>query len=134
MDAPPVVVAVFNSSPDTVDLLRMVLEREGFVVVSAFTFEMRDGQVDVEAFCRQHKPAAAVYDIALPYDANWRLFEHIRALEALSASRFVVTTTNEAQVRKIAGPGQELIEIVGKPYDLRLIVDAVKKAVGGGGS
>ena len=129
MASPPIVVAVFNTSPDTVDLLRIVLERAGFVVVAAFTYELRDGDVDVEAFCRQHQPAAAVYDIALPYDANWRLFQHIRSLDALRHTKFVVTTTNEAQVRKIAGPEQELFEVVGKPYDLGLIVEAVKKAV-----
>lgn len=128
MDPSPVVVAVFNTSPDTVDLLRIVLERAGFVVVAAFTYELRDGEVDIEAFCRQHQPVVAVYDVALPYDANWRLFQHIRSLDVLRRTKFVVTTTNEAQVRKIAGPEQELFEVVGKPYDLGLIVEAVKKA------
>ncbi|MGE3345737.1 MAG: hypothetical protein AB7L71_20120 [Vicinamibacterales bacterium] len=127
------VVAIFNTSPDTVDLLRFVLERAGFTVVSAFTFELREGDVDIEAFCRQHRPRVAVYDIALPYDANWRLFVHLRKLEALQDTRFVITTTNETQVRKIAGPDEELFEIVGKPYDLGLIVDAVKKKISGEG-
>ena len=122
-----VVVAVFNTSPDTVDMLRLVLEHAGFIVVTAYTYELRDGDVDVEAFCRQHRPSVAVYDIALPYDANWRLFEHMRSLEALKDTQFVVTTTHEAHVRKIAGPNEELFEIVGKPYDLGLIVEAVKK-------
>lgn len=123
------VVAVFNTSPDTVELLRIVLEQAGFVVVSAFTYELRDGEVDLEAFCRQHRPRVVVYDIAPPYEANWRLFLHLRSTEALRDARFVVTTTHEAHVRKIAGPGEELFEIVGKPYDLRLIVEAVQAKI-----
>ena len=123
----PNVVAVFNTSPDTVDLLRLVLEQAGFTVVSAFTYELRDGHVDMDSFCRQHRPQVAIYDIALPYDANWRLFQHMRSLDAVKDTQFVVTTTHEAHVRKIAGPDEELFEIVGKPYDLGLIVDAVKK-------
>ncbi|HWI20141.1 MAG TPA: hypothetical protein VNT81_20450 [Vicinamibacterales bacterium] len=128
MPETPTVVAVFNTSPDTVDMLRFILEYEGFVVVSAFTYELRDGNVDLEAFCRQHTPDVVLYDIALPYEANWRLFLHIRNAESLRSARFVLTTTNERHVRALAGPEVELIEIVGKPYDLDLVVQRVRKA------
>ncbi|MFN2444523.1 MAG: hypothetical protein ABR606_02870 [Vicinamibacterales bacterium] len=125
MDQAPTVVAVFNTSPDAVDLLRIVLERSGFVVVTAFTYELRDAKVDIEAFVREHKPRVIVYDIAPPYERNWRLFQHFRSMDILQRTAFVVTTTNAAQVRKIAGPEQDLHEIVGKPYDLDQIVQAV---------
>jgi DNA-binding response OmpR family regulator len=125
----PTVVAVFNTSQDTVDVLRIVLEQAGFVVVSAYTYELREGDVDLETFVRQHSPQAIVYDVALPYEANWRLFQHIRGLPILAGTQFVITTTNAAQVRKIAGKDVEIFEIVGKPYDMNLVVAAVRKAV-----
>ena len=131
MNESPTVVAIFNTSPDTVDMLRIIFERAGFVVVSAFTYELRDGEVDLEAFCRQHHPEIVVYDIALPYDANWRLFLHIRDSEALRSARFVITTTHEAHVRKLAGPDVELFEIVGKPYDLDRVLNRVRSLVSG---
>lgn len=126
MNTQPFVVAVFNTSPDTVDVLRVVLEHAGFVVVSAYTYELRDGEVDLDAFCRQHAPRIVIYDIAIPYDANWRLFLQIRSSAALKGCEFVVTTTHAAHVAKLAGPDVELFEIVGKPYDLGLVVDKVK--------
>lgn len=129
MSDTPIVVAVFNTSPDTVDMLRIVLEHAGFVVVSAYTYELRDGDVDVEAFCRQHAPQVVVYDIAPPYDANWRLFLHFRGLEVLRSVKFVVTTTHVPNVRKLAGPDVELFEIVGKPYDLGLVVERVQSLI-----
>ena len=52
MDKPVAAVGVFNTSPDTVELLRIVLEREGFVVVAAYTYELRDSKVDIEALMR----------------------------------------------------------------------------------
>lgn len=127
-DRPPV-VAVINTSPDVVDMLRLALEHAGFVVVSAFTFEIREGVTDVENFVRQHRPSVIVYDIAPPYEANWQLFLHIRAMEVMQGRRFVLTTTNARQVQKLVGSAEEIHEIVGKPYDLDEITRATHDAL-----
>ena len=122
------VVAVFNTSQDTTDMLREVFEHHGFVVVTAFTNELRDGETDLESLIRQHRPSVIVYDIALPYEANWRLFQHIRAAPICEGVPFVLTTTNVAQVQKVAGADEPMIEILGKPYDLGLLVETVTQA------
>jgi DNA-binding NarL/FixJ family response regulator len=100
------------------------------VAVTAFTNRLRDGEIDLEHFMRQYQPKVIVYDIAVPYEQNWRLFEHIRAAPACAGVAFVLTTTNARHVRKLAGD-EELHEIVGKPYDLNEIVSSVKLAIGG---
>jgi DNA-binding response OmpR family regulator len=128
MSGKPVVVAVMNTSPDTIQLLRTPLEKAGFTVVSAMTYELRDGVVDLESFVRQHDPKVVVYDVAPPYEANWRLFEHLSSASVLRSAFFVVTTTNVAQLRKVAGSDQDLHEIVGKPLDLEEVVSAVVEA------
>ena len=127
MDA-PTVVAVFNTSEDTTDMLRVSLENAGYVVVSAFTTALRDGKVELDAFMRQHRPAVVVYDVALPYEANWRLFQHINATPSARGVQFVLTSTNVAQVRKVAGPDHDIHEIVGKPYDLKRLTELVGEA------
>ena len=127
MKEPPKVVAIINTSPDTIDLLRFVFEHAGFVVVSAYTWELRTSRVEIESFMRQHEPDVVVYDIAPPYEENWRLFQHFCRLPAMSGTAFVITTTNEKHVRALSGPDPELFEVVGKPYDLELLVKAVRK-------
>src|SRR5690348_1162244 len=120
------VVAVINSTPDIVDMLRLALEYAGFVVVSALTFEIRDGEVNLDEFIGRHDPGVIVYDIAPPYDANWRLFEHIGAMPIMQGRQFVVTSTNAQHVSALAGRAHHIYEVVGKPYDLDQIVRATK--------
>ena len=122
------VAAVINSSPDVVDILRLALEHAGFVVVSALTFEIRDAKVNLEEFITQHEPGVIVYDIAPPYEANWRLFEHVASTPIMRGRQFVLTSTNAHQVSGLAGREQHIYEVVGKPFDLDEIVRAVKEA------
>jgi DNA-binding response OmpR family regulator len=128
MDAPLITVAVINTSPDITDLLRRALEPAGIVAVTALTFEIREGGVDLEAFIRQHDPKVIVYDIAPPYDANWRLFQHMSSRPWMRGRQFVLTSVNVKEVEKVAGRTAQIYEIVGKPLDLDAIVRAVKEA------
>jgi CheY-like chemotaxis protein len=128
MTKPPV-VALINSSPDVVDMIRITMEHAGIVLVATMTHEIRDGEVDIETFVRQHQPQVILYDIAPPYEANWLLFRHISSMPELVDRRFILTTTNERHVRELAGPERHLFEIVGKPYDLDLLTQAVKEAL-----
>ena len=129
MPDPVPVVAVINSTPDIVDLLRLAVEKEGFVAVTALTFEIRDGKTDLDHLIQQHQPTVIVYDIAPPYDANWKLFQHVAAMPVMKGRQFVLTSTNRAHVEKIAGPQEHIYEVVGKPFDLAEIGTAVKQAV-----
>lgn len=110
-------------------MLRVVLQQAGFIVASAFTYQLRDGIVDLSAFMRQHDPDVIVYDVAPPYESNWALLSRLRANPAMRDRQFVITSTNAAYVQKIAGNDQRVYEIVGKPVDLDEIVRATKEAV-----
>ena len=121
-------VAVLNTSPDTIEMLRRVLQHAGFAVVTGYIHDIRDGRLDVAAFMREHDPSVVVYDIALPYDQQWTFFQHLKSRPALAGRSFVLTTTNAAEVEKVAGHDEHVYEIIGKPYDLGDIVRAVKEA------
>lgn len=125
---PLTVAAVFNTSPDIVELLRRALEPAGFVTVSAMTHDIRDGIVDVNAFLGAHGPDVIVYDIAPPYDVNWRLFQHICRLPAMKGRPIVLTSVNPRHVEQLAGSHHKVFEVVGKPLDLDIIVSAVRQA------
>ena len=126
----PPVVAVLNSNDDTVEMLRMMVEVEGMLAVSAHLDAIKRGELDFGNFLREHDPKVIIFDIAPPYDRTWLLFRHLRAIDAAKGRTFVLTTTNKERLQEIAHPDHEVHEIVGKPYDMELIVNTVKKAIG----
>ena len=65
------VIAVFNSSNDTVEMLRTALEQEGFQTVVGHIPDLKKGELDLLSFIAQHDPGVIVYDISPPYEPNW---------------------------------------------------------------
>jgi DNA-binding response OmpR family regulator len=122
------VIAVFNSSNDTVELLRIVLEEEGFQTVVGHIPELKKGEFDLVGLIQHHAPTVIVYDISPPYEANWTFLRLVRNAEAARGRRFVITTTNKPALDKLVGP-TDALEIIGKPYDLRQVVVAVRSAL-----
>jgi DNA-binding NtrC family response regulator len=129
-DSPRKLIAVFNSSDDLVELLRIVLEQNGFVVVTGHISELRHGKLDIRAFVEQYKPAAILYDLIPPYDRHWAFVDHMRGVSPLKGVPFILTSTNAGMARQLAGRTEPVIEVLGRPFDLEEIVDAVKRTVG----
>jgi DNA-binding NarL/FixJ family response regulator len=126
----PPVVAILNTNDDTVEMLRAMLESEGMVAVSAHVSEIRRGGLDFGSFLQEHDPKVIIVDLPPPYDRSWLMFEHLRTIESAKHRRFVLTSTNPARVAQVAQPDQPVLEIIGKPYDLQNIVEAVRQAMG----
>lgn len=121
-------IAVFDSHPDTVELLRLLFEADGFRVVTVDLRDVRAGRIDVATMRTEHRLDAVVFDIALPYQANWQLFLDLQERD-FAGLPVVLTTTNERALEALLGDERpDVIEIWGKPYDterLRARVHAV---------
>lgn len=125
------VIAVINSSDDTVEMLRTCLHQNGFTsVVTAHVTDIRRGTTDFLEFIEEHEPEVLLYDIAIPYEENWRFLQLLMSSESMKGRRVVVTTTNKRVLDQLIGQKTDAHEIVGKPYDLQAIVDAVQRAAG----
>ena len=122
-------IAVFNSSSDTLEVLKLALEQDGYAVVTGHVSELKKGQVDVLDFVEEHQPDVIIYDVALPYEENWRFLRLLQSFDALKPLKWVITTTHKPHLQELVGECGEVYEIVGKPYDVQQIMNAVKSAL-----
>lgn len=124
----PLVVAIVNTNPDLVRLLRMALERAGFIVFEIFIEDIKLGAANVDAFLSQHNPKVIVYDLAPPYDVNWRFLDHLRTATDFKGRRFVLTSVNVRNAEEVVKGDESVYEIVGEDTDIAEVVRAVKEA------
>jgi len=120
------VVAVVNTNPDVVELLKARIEAAGLVVLVIHIAEIRAG-LDIGAVLAQHDPRVIVYDIVPPYERNWRFLQHLRE-SSLRERRFVLTSPNERALAKLVGRDEKIYEILNDDADIDTIVQAVREA------
>jgi CheY-like chemotaxis protein len=124
------VIAVVNNNEDTVEMVRQMLQQIGFTsVVTGHVPDIKRGTLDIVRFVETHDPRVFVWDIALPYEENWRFVHMLMGHAMMAGRRFVLTTTNKRALESLVGP-TEVIEIVGKPYDMEQILTAVERVTG----
>ena len=74
---PATVVALFNASDDTVDMVRRMLGAANVLCLVNCRFaDLRKGVVDFGGYLREHDPRVVVIDISPPYRAELDLFPH----------------------------------------------------------
>ena len=124
----PIVVAVVNTNPDLVRLLRVALEAAGFVVLIIHIEDIKLGTADVDMLLSQHDPRVIVYDVAPPYEQNWRFLGHLRAATDFRGRHFVLTSVNVKRLNDIVHRDESVYEVAGEPTDIAQVVRAVKEA------
>jgi DNA-binding NtrC family response regulator len=120
------VVAIVNTNPDLVELLKERIEKAGFVALVLHLQDIRMG-LDVRAVLTEHTPQVIVFDVVMPYDRNWRFLEHLRAT-SFKGQRFVLTSPNATALHRIVGADEKIYEVVEDPRDIDAIVQAVREA------
>jgi CheY-like chemotaxis protein len=122
------VVAIVNTNPDLVRILRVSLEQVGFVVLVIHIEDIKLGSTDVDMLLDQHDPKVIVYDVAPPYDQNWRFLDHLRTHTDFRGRQFVLTSVNTKRLRDIVKNDESVYEVAGQPTDIEEVIRAVREA------
>jgi CheY-like chemotaxis protein len=126
--AAPIVVAIVDTNPEIVRLLRVHLENSGFVAIDIPIEEIKTGVSNLQSMLAEHDPKVIVYDIAPPYEQSWRFLQHLRSATDFKGRQFVLTAVNVRAVREALRHGEMVHEIIGKDEDILAVVRAVKEA------
>jgi DNA-binding NtrC family response regulator len=125
----PSTVAICNASADTLEMLRTAVSQQGYRAVEGYADVVKSGELDFVALVEEHRPDALIWDIAPPHDRNWNFFKLLRSSHLLDHCVIVITTTNKKHLESLATQTTDTgaIELVGKPYDIDVIVLAVAR-------
>jgi DNA-binding response OmpR family regulator len=124
------VVALFNASDDTVEMVRRMLDASDFsCLVGCHFSDLKKGRIDFARYLAEHQPEVVIIDVSPPYAENWQFLTTLRESNAMNGRGLVVTTTNKSRLDETAGRDSEALEIVGKPYDLDQIKLAIHAAL-----
>lgn len=125
---PPIVVAIVDTNPEIVRMLRISLEKAGFVALAIFVEDIKTGSANLKSMLQEHDPRVIVYDIAPPYDQNLRFLEHLRTTTDFQHRKFVLMSVNVRVAQEFVGREETVHEVLGKDTDILEIVRAVKEA------
>lgn len=120
------VVAVINTNPDLVEVLKARIEAAGFVVLVMHIAEIRAG-LDIGAVLAQHDPKVIVFDVVSPFQRTFRFLQHLRAT-VFDGRTFVLTTPNAAALHALVGKDETVYEVIDDREDIDAIVQAVREA------
>jgi DNA-binding response OmpR family regulator len=124
------IVALFNASDDTVEMVQRMLDASDFsCLVGCHFSDLKKGRIDFGKYLGEYAPEVVIVDISPPYDENWHFLKTLLQDKAMNGRGLVVTTTNKLRLDETVGGDSEALEIVGKPYDLDQIKTAIYAAL-----
>jgi DNA-binding response OmpR family regulator len=121
------IVALFNASDDTIDMIQALLTQAGGAqsLVWCHFADLKKGIVDFKKYLNKHNPEVVIFDISPPYDENWQFFKTMRDADVMRGRGSVLTTTNKNRLDEVLGTDSQALEVVGKSKDLQEIQTAI---------
>ena len=122
-------MAIFDASDDTVEMLSHLLQHAGLRTVDGHASDISDGEFDLSAFVKAHTPNAIIWDVSPPYAQNWKFLQLMQAADSIRSRGIVVTTTRLRYLKTMPGFQTGDFEILEKPYDLDLVLSAIRRVL-----
>ena len=115
-------IMVVDDEPDTMDLIKLVLETEGFEVIPAYSGKECLEKLKIE------KPALILLDIMMPMMDGWEVFHRIK--EEYHDVPVAILTIRDRDIDKMLGLHVlKADDYITKPFGRQELVDRVRKII-----
>ncbi len=119
----PTVLVIEDEAPIRENLVRM-LQFEGFTVAAA-----ENGAVGL-ALARERSPDLILCDVMMPVMNGFEVLHALRADAALAAIPFIYLTASADKENVARGIELGAADYVTKPFNLRELVDLIRRRIG----
>ena len=124
MEKPLKRVIYFEDENDMVELVRIILGREGYHVEG-----VREGQVGLQAI-KEELPDLILLDLMMPDMDGWEIFRQIKNDEATMNIPIIVITAKAQTVDKVLGLEiAKVDDYISKPFRPHELVERVEKVL-----
>lgn len=126
MDKPTRRVIYFEDDKDMVELVRIILGREGYQIEG-----IAEGQAGIEAV-QQSSPDIVLLDLMLPDMDGWEIFRQLKHDESTADIPVIVITAKAQSIDKVLGLEiAKVDDYISKPFRPQELVDRVEKVLSG---
>lgn|SRR5574341_22673 len=114
-------VLVIEDEPRMLQLVRLILEREGYEVTGA-----EGGAEGLELIARE-APALVLLDLQLPGMNGWEVYQHMKADEQMKSIPVIVVTARAQEIDKVLGLHVAKVQAyITKPFTPEELLESVR--------
>jgi two-component system response regulator VicR len=115
-------IMVVDDEPDVVDLIKLVLESDGYTVITAYSGKESLEKLDKET------PDLILLDIMMPQMDGWEVFRRIRADERTANIPVAMLTAKTQSIDKMIGLHVVKVDdYITKPFGRSELLERIKK-------
>lgn len=119
-------VIYFEDDKDMVELVRIILGREGYQVEG-----IAEGQAGIKAV-QQNSPDVILLDLMLPDMDGWEIFRQLKHDESTADIPVIVITAKAQSIDKVLGLEiAKVDDYISKPFRPNELVDRVEEVLAG---
>ena len=118
-------VLCIEDDPEMIDLIKLILEREGFRFIGAV-----GGREGLEAIARE-KPDLVLLDIMMPDVDGWDVYRQMKADEQSKDIPVIVVTAKAQSIDKVLGLHiAKVDDYVTKPFGPKELLRSIDRVLG----
>jgi two-component system, OmpR family, response regulator VicR len=118
-------VVCIEDEPDMIELMRLLLTRQGFEVIGA-----RGGKEGVE-LVEKNLPELVLLDIMMPDLDGWEVYDHLKQNPTTRNIPVIVVTARAQTAEKLAALDKEGVDdYIVKPFGPGQLMESIQRVLG----